>query len=139
LACSPTGKIYYLSQSYPGSINDQTAYNLSKLHTKIPKDEYMLLDAGFAHVENYPNVIVTLKKPHDRDLNDAKSKYNNNIKKVRIVVENVFSQIKKWSICRDVLRVNVTDGTAEQLHNKVWTIVAALHNEYGEQLRSADV
>jgi len=31
------------------------------------------------------------------------------------VVENVFSQIKKWSICRDVLRVNVTDGTAEQL------------------------
>jgi len=139
LACSPTGKIYYLSQSYPGSINDQTTFNLAQLHKKVPHDECMLLDAGFAHVEGYDNVIVSLKKPQNGELTDVETNYNNNIKKVRIVVENVFSLIKKWSICRDVLRVNVTDGTAEQLHNKVWTIVAALHNEYGEQLRSADV
>jgi len=139
LACSPTGKIYYLSQSYPGSINDQTTFNLAQLHKKVPHDECMLLDAGFAHVEGYDNVIVSLKKPQNGELTDVETNYNNNIKKGRIGVENVFSLIKKWSICRDVLRVNVTDGTAEQLHNKVWTIVAALHNEYGEQLRSADV
>jgi len=138
LACSPRGKIYYLSQSFPGSVNDQAVYNQCNLHLKVPANYGIICDSGYAPVEGYPNVVVSLKKPPDRELTDTEVAYNNEIKKIRIVVENVFSQLKQWAICSDVLRLHVTlDGDAEHSHHRVWAIVSALHNLYGPDLRQA--
>jgi len=134
LACSTKGRIYFLSNSYPGSVNDQAAYNQpeNQLHLKIPSDEGILCDAGFVGASGYPNLIVTLKASVNDSLTDDQTKYNNNIKKLRIVVENVFSQLKRWAMCSEILRENIIDGSAEEMHHMVWTIASALHNMFGE-------
>jgi len=137
LACSPHGKIYYISPSYGGSVNDQTAYNLVELHKKFNKAEGILCDAGFARVDDYENFITSLKKPPNGELTLDEVEFNNNIKTVRIVVENVFSQIKKWAVCREMIREGVEDNQAAEFHNQCWTIVSALHNIYGEDLRGS--
>jgi hypothetical protein len=135
LGCSPHGKIYYISQSFAGSINDQAALNITKVHTKLSTSEGILCDAGFARIEGYDNFISSLKKPANGALTEEEDQYNNNIKTVRIVVENVFSQIKRWRICSDINRASIERNAAEKLHHCSWTIVAALHNLYGEDLR----
>jgi len=85
-----------------------------------------------------PNFISTKNPTPDRELTGTEEAYNNEIKKIRIVVENVFSQLKQWAICSDVLRLHVTlDGDAEHSHHRVWAVVSALHNLYGPDLRQA--
>jgi len=136
LGCSPHGKIYYISQSFAGSLNDQAALNITKLHTKLTPSEGIVCDAGFARIEDYDNFISSLKKPANGELTAEEDQYNNNIKTVRIVVENVFSQIKRWRICSDMIRAPIEGSNADRLHHCSWTIVAALHNLYGEDLRT---
>jgi len=137
LACSPRGKIYWISKSYAGSINDQGILNIpeNQFHKFISPDNGILCDAGFTAVEGYPNFIVSLKKPKLDELTPIQLEYNRNIKTIRIVVENVFSQLKRWAICSDLLRSPVINGSANEFHHKIWRIVAALHNIYGEYLR----
>jgi len=136
-ACSPKGKIYWISDSYAGSLNDQGIYNIpeNQLHKFIAPDNGILCDAGFSGIVGHPNFIVALKAPRNGVLTAQQLQYNNNIKSIRIVVENVFSQLKRWAICSDALRYTVINGIACEFHHKAWRVVAALHNRYGELLR----
>jgi len=137
LACAPTGEIYFLSKTYPGGANDQAIYNIpeNQLHKMVDIDEGALMDAGFAIVPDQPKFVPAKKKPNNSELSTADLEFNRRIKEIRIVVENVFASIKRWSICSDIIRLPVKDGSCKEFHNKVWTIVAAFHNKYGESLR----
>jgi len=138
LACSPKGKIYWISNSYPGSMNDQGLFNLTEnqFHLFLAPDNGILCDAGFTAIDSYPNFIVSLKKPKNGELTPEQVLYNNRIKSIRIVVENVFSHLKRWAICSDLLRSPVINGNANEVHHKLWRIVAGFHNNYGEELRT---
>jgi len=137
LACSPSGKIYWISNSYPGSVNDQGMYNIptNQFHQRLTKDEGIVLDAGFTSVLNYDNFMVSLKKPPNEELTPEQENFNNKLKSIRIVVENVFASIKRWHICRDSIRASVGTEEAQEFHHKFWVIIAALHNMFTPSLR----
>jgi len=82
LACSPKGKIYWISDSYAGSLNDQGIYNIpeNQLHKFIAPDNGILCDAGFSGIVGHPNFIVALKAPRNGVLTAQQLQYNNNIK-----------------------------------------------------------
>ncbi|GAM27910.1 LOW QUALITY PROTEIN: hypothetical protein SAMD00019534_110860 [Acytostelium subglobosum LB1] len=55
---------------------------------------------------------------------------SNRIKKVRIIIENVFGEMKKWNILSDTIRSLGDLSDNIQRHNALWTIIAYLTNMF---------
>jgi hypothetical protein len=129
LFVSPTGKIWFLSQSYPGSITD---INLSEfpenfLNNKLTEDEWIIGDRGFNKLEwiqilSYSGFV--------------NGPYAKEFLQIRCVVENTIAAVKKWKICSLPFRKTLVcmDKTA-QFHHKIWTICCGLYNMYHKSLR----
>ena len=113
LVCSPTGYIYFISKSYPGKIfklkiiyigsnNDIGIYKLYEnlIHRHLDKDEAICADAGYRGLQTLHTAILPFIDVDSKDSTYLqKQEFNNHLAHYRIVVENVFSQIKNWNIC----------------------------------------
>ncbi len=128
VACSPQGKIQYVSPSSIGSMNDTMVLSLpeNNFTSSMVPGEFILADNGF---KGFNNVLM----PHPRSqLNPEKERENREISSVRSVVENVFCSLKKWKICESRFRFNHTENLKELCiwHNKVVYICCCFHNMF---------
>lgn len=119
-----TGRILYLSPSYPGSNNDIViARETSSEWLTELENEWGLADAGFRGLADDGWKVWTPPTKHN-PLYNLHSSY-------RVIVEQRFAAIKKWRACGEKLRTPVRNRhDLLRLHNQIWTIVAVLLNDY---------
>jgi len=102
------GTIINISHSYPARIHDKTV--LIKEHTldKLPIDLKKYLDKGYVKIQKlYPNhtIFIPIKRTRwKRTLTRSEKIKNTKISKKRIVVEHVFSRMKKYAILSQTYR-----------------------------------
>ena len=99
------GIIIHKSTHSPGSHHDYKIYK-SK-HPTLPEELLNLYDLGYLGVEkDFPKQISILpyKKKKGKELTDSQKEWNKSQSKIRIKVEHVIAQIKKFRINCDVFR-----------------------------------
>ena len=113
-----SGRIVYISDSYPGATNDAEIYQKEKEKIKSLFGEtiYFLGDQGFTGVEE----IITIQR--------GNSLFSYHSQK-RVIVERVFSSIKKWKVCSTKLR-EFPNESILNFHQKIWKIVCDLVNKF---------
>ena len=105
-AAVPNGHIYFLSLSYSGSKNDLNIYNMmeNQIHLSLNSKEYIIPDKGYCGLDKqFPNMIIPIKRGEE-SISLDEQRYNDEIAKTRIVVENAFACIKRFSICQHTFR-----------------------------------
>jgi hypothetical protein len=142
LACDPYGKIIHVSFSYCGSQTDQQllAKKENAFYDWVSWIETIVGDCGF---KNLPKLcrhkcqwVLPFDEQYSEFLNAEDELFQSEVKTVRIVIENVIAQIKKWKICKLPFRgkTNSMPAALEE-HHKVWVVCAALVNLYVGDLR----
>lgn len=111
LACSPRGRIYFVSSSYLGSMNDMSLCHLSEnaFWSALHKDEYIAADKGFIGLNKKHPTITPHKQTNNEPLSVEKETYNHEFAAYRCIVENVFAAIKKWRCCSEVFKWKQSD------------------------------
>lgn len=126
ILCSPQGRIYYISPSYPGSNNDKSLFDMpenKKVFQRFAPNEWILGDLGFKGAYQTCSFMTPIE-PTTENLTPTEEQLNSGIKSIRIVVENAIAALKvKWSVCSNLFR-----NRDPQFHHKVWYIDASLHN-----------
>lgn len=129
---TPTGIILHLGFSFIGSMNDISLINIrnEQIHEKLTKNEFILLDLGFIGTSK---ISEQYKTGFKGKLNENQKEFNNQISQIRIVVEMIINQVKKWKICSSKLRSKIlsleTDNIIEN-HHMNWIICSFLTNQY---------
>lgn len=117
-------KILYISPSFPGSINDNEITKKTKTNwfDFLNIMENGMGDSGFDGLSNEGIRISTPPNSKNYELYSLFSKY-------RVIVENRIADCKDWRICKDQLRLKITNSEEILIeHHKYWTIVAAFVN-----------
>ncbi len=99
------GEIIHKSSHAPGSHHDYKIYK-SK-HPILPEELMVFYDLGYLGVErDFPKQISILpyKKKKGKELTDSQKEWNKAQSKIRIKVEHIIAQIKKFRINSDTFR-----------------------------------
>lgn len=99
------GEIIHKSTHSPGSHHDYKIYK-SK-HPILPEELMVFYDLGYLGVErDFPEQISILpyKKKKGKELTDSQKEWNKAQSKIRIKVEHIIAQIKKFRINSDTFR-----------------------------------
>ncbi|WP_159474142.1 transposase family protein, partial [Dyadobacter sp. 3J3] len=84
----------------------------------------LLLDLGFQGAEkDCPCAILPFKKPKKRELTDLQKSINKGISKERVLIENVFSSIKRLKIVRNKVRLKCSKA-----RHLIMMLAVGLHN-----------
>ncbi len=107
--------IIHKSAHSPGSHHDYKIYKAK--HPVLPEELLQFYDLGYLGIQkDFPDQISILpyKKKKDRELSASQKEWNRSQSKIRIKVEHVIAQIKKFRIS-DVFRNKLCryDGTSE--------------------------
>ena len=137
LVCGVDGRVYFLSMSYQGSKNDMNLIGCEEnsFWKGLDDWEYICADKGFRGLQHkWPNIVL----PYIGDqLTEEEKEFNKGVARIRIVVENVFSHLKKWRICKYTFRGNINDIDGSLIrHNKIWVVVAGLYNDFVAPIRN---
>lgn len=142
IAVSPTGYIYFVSDSYNGSKNDITVstYEENRVYNLLDtRYEYIAVDLGYKGLRRfYPNVSEPFpdNPASVGELLEHEKAYNSEFKEIRTVVENVIAHIRHWKICKHTYRAHTVDlDRVREEHHKAWTIAAGLVNEFVAPLK----
>lgn len=124
VGCSPSGnRILFVSNSYPGSVDDRAAVKKESDDSRNPpfasflkENEFCLGDEGFTGLWEYGKISV---------MGNTKFEHSK-LASVRIRIENVFSKLKKFRCLREKIRIpvdkkNDTDYILRE-HRKRWII-----------------
>jgi hypothetical protein len=115
------GAVLYLSETYEGSVHDETIFDQVQIHKQGLN---LLLDLGFQGDEkDCQNAILPFKKPKNKELTDLQKSINKGISKERVLIENVFASIKRLKIIRN--KVRLTSSNARHL---IMMLASGLHN-----------
>ncbi len=108
VAYSPDGHIYFVSHSYPGSMNDANVYDLPEnwIHQYITEREWMMFDKGYTNVLKYCKRVAVPILGKQADLNEEEISYNNELASIRILIENVNREFKNFKICSHLYRAH---------------------------------
>jgi hypothetical protein len=111
--CTPDGQLVHCSEVLLGA-NDQKHWNDLNLRKWFEDKCYGVAgDGGFTfnHKGVKPETkeipiygFTPYKKPPGGELNDEQKRYNRILSSIRVVVENVIAQLKKWRIIKGVYR-----------------------------------
>jgi len=116
IGINPNYEIIFSSNSHYGSTDEK--WIVRNEFPNLMQNERILGDKGFQGVEK----ILAC---------DPFSRFGRSMSSLRIKVENVFALVKKFSCCNDKLRFNPeNDSKLLELHDKYWTIVIGLINNY---------
>jgi len=133
IVCSPQGKIYWISDSYNGSLNDKNLVDLAEnrefFQQNFKQHEWIAGDLGFKGMWQYCSTQTPIT-PNRQPLTPYEQQFNKEFKSIRIVVENTIGQIKNWNICSSLFRHN-----SIHTHHKIWYIACSLWNAFGCNLR----
>lgn len=142
IVCSPQGEIYYVSPSYTGSQTDQVliAKAENAVYDWLTWLEAIVVDSGFKNLpdlcRNKCQCILPFLDSLAKYFSEEDDEFQREHKRIRVVVENVIAQVKKWKICRERFRAKHADlEIVLEEHQKVWHIACALVNMYVETIR----
>lgn len=100
----PDGKIYAVSETYPGKTHDFKIYKEQNNRDRflgIPKKG----DSGYQGIQKYDLRAETpFKKPRNGELTEEQKVYNHKLSKKRIKVENVIRETKIFKILSETYR-----------------------------------
>ena len=115
-------EIKYLSDTVEGKKHDKKVADEAEL--EFPKDTTIIQDTGFQgyHPEG-TTISQPKKKPRGGELTKEDKESNTLISRIRVVVENVISGIKRLHIVKDVFR-----NTKEGFDDLVMFLACGLHN-----------
>lgn len=125
ISVATTGQILDVSQTYPGSVHDKTIIEQEKTVKKFPKKTCLRFDLAYQGIkqENPDHYIVLpTKKPRGKELSDLAKEHNRVNSRRRVIVENVFSRLKKFRICGNLYR-----GCLKS-YNQIFRNIASLLN-----------
>jgi hypothetical protein len=116
IAVTSEGTIKGVSKSVKGSVHDKKLYDQTRLftETKIKKRG----DLGYVGT----GMLIPFKKPKNGALTDEQKQYNKGFSKVRIVVEHVIANMKKFRILTYRFRNSINT------YNIIFKNVAGLRN-----------
>lgn len=113
LMCTPDGKLIHCSEVLIGA-NDQAHWNNLNYRQLFEGKCYGVAgDSGFTFNHKWPkpgtNEIPIIgftpyKKPKGGNLTSEQRRYNRILSSIRVVVENVIAQLKRWRIIKGVYR-----------------------------------
>ena len=107
ISVSMAGKILDISGTYPGNVHDKKVIDQEQTVQKFPEKTCQRFDSGYQGVtKENPNhyAITPIKKPHKKELSSLARELNTSHSKRRIIVENIFSRLKKFKICKYTFR-----------------------------------
>lgn len=116
------GKIHSVSGTYPGKVHDFNIYKGKKNRHKFPGIPEKA-DSGYQGIHKIKkNAEIPYKKPKGGELNPEQKKFNRELSKKRIKVENVIRDMKIFKVVSDTYR-NRRKG-----HNVKVSIIAGIVN-----------
>lgn len=125
VAISLDGKIRYISNSSPGSQNDNQLANrtLSEWYEKLNHDEYVLADAGFNQQQSENLRVITPS---------GTAETFKEVSSPRILVEHAFTLIKCWQACNQRLRMSLenTEANINKTSHDLDSCVSAFVNQF---------
>lgn len=121
-----SGKILDVSRTYPGSVHDLTVLRTEKTTGKIPPASRVYLDRGYQGIgKDVPNLDFKIPPKRNRwqkELTRSQKIQKTKISKKRILVEHVFSRLKKYRFLADKVRRGIGN------YNRDFRNIAALTN-----------
>lgn len=126
-------RILDVSQSYAGSVHDKKIFDIEKTIERICKETPHWMDLGYQGVQrDYPdhyNILPT-KRKNGEGLSSLAKESNKVHNKIRIIVEHIFSRLKKFGILAQVYR-----GKRNRF-NQSFRNIAAIYNFKIEEMRT---
>jgi hypothetical protein len=125
LACSPQGRIYFISKSYPGSYNDVMLFNFPENYFwhELDREEFIAADKGFIGLDHMHSCLTPIKKMNGQPLTDAEETFNHEFASHWCIVENVFSRIKQWKCCTTMFKCDERDLQASLVNSYIFLLL----------------
>ena len=120
-----SGRILDVSKSYPASIHDKKIIDQEKTITKFPKKTCHRFDSGYQGVKQdnpHHYIVLPTKKPKGKELSALAKEHNRINSKRRVIVEHVYSRLKKFRILGNLYRGSI------ELYNPIFRSVASILN-----------
>jgi hypothetical protein len=121
-----TGRIVDISRSYPARVHDKTILLKERTLDHIPTEVRKLMDKGYVKIDKlYPNHVISIPTKRTRwkqSLTRSEKIKNTKISKKRIVVEHIFSRLKKYAVLSQTYRSQDKD------YNQHFRNIASLCN-----------
>lgn len=122
----PRGRILHVSASVPGRVHDYALFKRTRLAERLPPQTRLALDRGYdGAATDFPTPVIALPVKRRRNhqvLTRAERAFNRLQARQRIIVEHVFSRVKKYQVLVQVYRHRLAD------YNRRFRNVAALTN-----------
>jgi len=118
---APSGLIYFVTQSYPGSCVDKTIWDFVEVQDWLhflEDDEAIMGDKGFAGIQRDHLSVLPVKGAHT----PTEIKGNAALSSIRVKVENVLAELTQWKICNQIFRHD------HGIHSVVWQVAAGFVN-----------
>jgi len=120
------GSIHFLSDTYEGRVHDKCIADEARY--TLPIGSILYQDAGFQGF-SLPGVQImqTKKKPRNGTLTPQEKEENRRISSIRVHIEHVIGDIKRYRITRDIIHLGCSEfrdmvmETCCGLHNfRIW-------------------
>lgn len=125
VSVSSTGRILDVSETYPGSVHDKKIIDQEETIQKFPEKTCQRFDSGYQGIKQknlYHYLVLPIKKSRGKELSDLAKEHNQVNSKKRVIVEHIFSRIKKFRICGNLYR-----GCLES-YNQIFRNIASILN-----------
>lgn len=95
--------VYYLSETFPGSVHEMTILEEEEL--SFPDGINLYQDLGYqGHEPDNINVFQPFKKPRGLELSKEDKEINRTIAAIRIKVEHAIRNVKIFRIVKEIIR-----------------------------------
>ena len=126
ITVNTAGRVLLVSGSVPGRTHDYALFKREDTAKQVPRSARHDLDRGYDGAQSdYPahHVIVPVKtRRNHRVLTQVERRFNRLQARRRIIVEHVFSRLKKYQVLAQVYRHRLAD------YNRRFRTIAALAN-----------
>jgi hypothetical protein len=108
LLVDPFGSIHFLSDTYEGRVHDKCIADEARY--TLPTGSMLYQDAGFQGF-SLPGVQIMQpkKKPRNGTLTPQEKEENRRISSVRVRIEHVIGDIKRYRIIHDIIRFSCSE------------------------------
>ena len=125
ISVAPSGRILDISKSYPGSVHDKTVIDQEETIKKFPAKTCLRFDSGYQgvkddNIDHY--IVLPTKKPKGKELSALAKEHNQVNNKRRVIVEHVYSRLKKFKILDSLYRGPI------QTYNQIFRSIATILN-----------
>ena len=116
------GALHFLSDTYEGRVHDTCIADEARY--TLPTGSMLYQDAGFQGF-NLPGVQIMQpkKKPRNETLTPQKKEENRRISSIRVRIEHVIGDIKRYRIIHDIIR-----SSCSEFRDAVTETCCGLHN-----------